>query len=31
MDSDGNIVVSQEPGLGMEFDWDYIDDTRVEG
>ena len=31
MDGDGNIVVSQEPGLGMEYDWDYIDENRIGG
>ena len=29
MDDDGNVVVSDEPGLGIDLDWDYIDDHRV--
>ena len=30
MDDDGNVILPQGPGLGMEFDWDYIDDNRLE-
>ena len=29
MDQDGHIIVSQMPGLGMEFNWDYIEDNLV--
>ena len=29
LDGDGNVVLSQEPGLGLELDWDYINDNRV--
>jgi L-alanine-DL-glutamate epimerase-like enolase superfamily enzyme len=30
MDGDGNVIISPKPGLGMEFNWDYIEDRRVE-
>jgi L-alanine-DL-glutamate epimerase-like enolase superfamily enzyme len=29
MDNEGNVILTQKPGLGMEFDWDYIDANRV--
>ena len=29
MDGDGNVVLSQAPGLGLELDWDYINDNRL--
>ncbi len=29
MDDEGNIIVSKRPGLGMEFNWDYINDNLV--
>ena len=29
MDDDGNVLISQQPGLGFELNWDYIDDNRV--
>ena len=29
MDDEGNIIISQRPGLGMEFNWDYINDNLV--
>ena len=29
MDADGNVVLSKAPGLGLELDWDYINDNRV--
>ena len=29
MDGDGNIIISQEPGLGLTLDWDYIKEHRV--
>ena len=29
LDDDGNIILPQTPGLGMEFNWDYIEDNRV--
>ena len=30
MDEEGNVIVPQEPGLGMEINWDYINDNLVE-
>ena len=30
MDDAGNVIVPQTPGLGFEFDWDYIEDNRVD-
>ena len=30
IDSDGNVIVSQKPGLGIEYDWDYIEANRIE-
>ena len=29
MAADGNVVLSQAPGLGLELDWDYINENRV--
>jgi L-alanine-DL-glutamate epimerase-like enolase superfamily enzyme len=29
MDGDGNVVLSQAPGLGLELNWDYINDNRL--
>lgn len=29
MDSDGNVLIPQSPGLGYDFDWDYINDNLV--
>ena len=29
MDADGNVVLSKAPGLGLELDWDYINENRV--
>ena len=29
MDDDGNVILPTKPGLGMELDWDYIDNNRV--
>jgi L-alanine-DL-glutamate epimerase-like enolase superfamily enzyme len=29
LDGDGNVIISQQPGLGLELDWDYIDEHRV--
>ena len=31
MDGDGNVVLSQAPGLGLELNWDYINDNRLSG
>jgi L-alanine-DL-glutamate epimerase-like enolase superfamily enzyme len=28
-DGEGNVIISQKPGLGFEINWDYIDDNRV--
>ena len=28
-DGEGNVIVSQKPGLGFEIDWDYIEDNRL--
>ena len=30
MDEEGNVILPQTPGLGMEFEWDYIEDNRVQ-
>ena len=29
MDDEGNVIIPQGPGLGMEFNWDYINDNLV--
>ena len=29
MDEEGNVLLPQGHGLGMDFNWDYIDDNRV--
>jgi hypothetical protein len=29
MDDEGNVHVSQSPGLGMDVNWDYIRDNLV--
>ena len=29
LDGDGNVILSTAPGLGLELDWDYINDNRV--
>jgi L-alanine-DL-glutamate epimerase-like enolase superfamily enzyme len=29
MDKDGKVTLPQKPGLGMEFNWDYIEKNRV--
>lgn len=29
MDGEGNVLIPQKPGLGLEFDWDYIEKHRV--
>ena len=31
MDDDGNVIVPQTPGLGLEYDWDYINENLIEG
>jgi L-alanine-DL-glutamate epimerase-like enolase superfamily enzyme len=30
MDDDGYVQVPQGPGLGIEFNWDYINDNLIE-
>jgi L-alanine-DL-glutamate epimerase-like enolase superfamily enzyme len=30
MDGEGNIIIPQTPGLGMEFNWDYINENVVQ-
>ena len=30
MDEEGFVHVSQEPGLGIAYDWDYIEANRVD-
>ena len=30
MDDEGFVQVSQEPGLGIAYDWDYIEANRVD-
>jgi L-alanine-DL-glutamate epimerase-like enolase superfamily enzyme len=29
IDDEGYVHVSQNPGLGIEYNWDYIDDNRI--
>jgi L-alanine-DL-glutamate epimerase-like enolase superfamily enzyme len=29
MDADGNVVLPTDPGLGYDFNWDYIDANRI--
>jgi L-alanine-DL-glutamate epimerase-like enolase superfamily enzyme len=29
IDDEGYVHVSQEPGLGIDYNWDYIDDNRI--
>jgi L-alanine-DL-glutamate epimerase-like enolase superfamily enzyme len=29
LDDDGNVVISQQPGLGLDIDWDYITEHRI--
>ena len=31
IDDDGTVPVPDDPGLGVEYDWDYIDDHRTGG
>ena len=31
MHEDRNVILPQEPGLGMEFDWDYLNYNLVKG
>lgn len=30
MDDDGNVILPETPGLGMEFNWDYINENRID-
>ena len=29
MDGEGNVIIPQTPGMGMEFNWEYIEENRV--
>lgn len=29
LDDDGNVILPQGPGLGFDFNWDYIDNNRI--
>ncbi len=29
LDDDGNVIISQRPGLGLDLDWDYIAEHRI--
>jgi L-alanine-DL-glutamate epimerase-like enolase superfamily enzyme len=29
LDDDGNVIISQQPGLGLDLNWDYIDEHRI--
>lgn len=29
LDDDGNVLLPQGPGLGFDFNWDYIDNNRI--
>jgi L-alanine-DL-glutamate epimerase-like enolase superfamily enzyme len=30
LDGAGNVILPQRPGLGLDFDWEYINTRRVE-
>ena len=29
LDDDGNVIISQQPGLGLDLNWDYINEHRL--
>jgi L-alanine-DL-glutamate epimerase-like enolase superfamily enzyme len=29
MDGHGNVIVSQKPGLGLDLNWDYVEEHRI--
>lgn len=29
LDDEGNVIVSQQPGLGLDLNWDYIQENRI--
>jgi L-alanine-DL-glutamate epimerase-like enolase superfamily enzyme len=29
LDDDGNVIISQQPGLGLDLNWAYIDEHRI--
>ena len=29
LDDDGNVIVSQQPGLGLDLNWQYIEENRL--
>ena len=29
MDDEGNVILTTKPGMGMEFNWDYIEEHRI--
>jgi L-alanine-DL-glutamate epimerase-like enolase superfamily enzyme len=29
LDGEGNVLISQQPGLGLDLNWDYIDEHRI--
>jgi L-alanine-DL-glutamate epimerase-like enolase superfamily enzyme len=29
MDDQGNVILTTKPGMGMEFNWDYIEEHRI--
>jgi L-alanine-DL-glutamate epimerase-like enolase superfamily enzyme len=29
LDDDGNVIISQQPGLGLDLNWDYINEHRI--
>ena len=29
LDDEGNVIISQQPGLGLDLNWDYIDEHRL--
>src|SRR5436190_8494780 len=31
LDGDGNVLISQQPGLGLDLNWDYIREHRLTG
>ena len=29
LDDDGNVIISQQPGLGLDLNWDYINEHHI--
>jgi L-alanine-DL-glutamate epimerase-like enolase superfamily enzyme len=30
LNDDGTVTVPQDPGLGIDWDWDYIESNRID-